>query len=205
MFQQKVPLSATACLFLLAITLTSCGTGGLGCVPPCLVQLYDQASPNGVIELEIGRDGTIHEMEADIPVSDLPDAVRTAVQAKAPGARITGAERELTANAEAWEVKLNHQGRAWEYVLDASGTILESEKELRRHEAPAEVLKAADMAVQGGRFKSVELIMRGDEQEYHVKKIMNGASYKIVLAPDGTVIRKVREARAEIEIPLNDQ
>ncbi len=201
MFQQKAPLTATACLFLLAVTLTSCGTG-LGCVSPSLVQLYDEAAPNGTIELEINRDGTIREMEADILVANLPEAIRKAVMAKAPGAQITGAEHELMANAEAWEVKLNHQGRAWEYVLDASGTILESEKELKRHEAPGEVLKAADQAVQGGRFKSVEIIMRGDEQEYHVKKIVNGASYKIVLTPDGTVIRKVREARAEIEIPL---
>ena len=40
------------------------------------------------------------------------------------------------------------------------------------------------------------------ERKAHVKKLKDGASYKIVLARDGTVIRKVREARAEIEIPL---
>ena len=174
----------------------------LGRVPTSLVELYDQAAPDGMIELEIDRDGTIREMEADVPPSMLPDWVLVTARAAAPGGTVTGAEREIKAEGSVWEVKMTWEGRGWEFVIGDGGTVLESEKELQRSEAPAAILEAADRAIEGGAFKSVELIERGEATEYHVKKTRDGASYKIVLAPDGTVTRKVREARAEIEIPL---
>lgn len=192
---------ALAALAVLALGLTGCG--GLGSVSTKLVELYDMAAPDGIIELEIARDGTMIEMEADVPVSTLPDVVREAAMKKAPGARITGAEREFNARGAAWEVKLNHEGRDWEFVIDDEGVILETEKELRRSEAPQTVLAAAKNAVPGGVFRSVEVITKYDgATEYHVKKMIAGVSYKVVLATDGTVIRKVREQKAEIEIPL---
>jgi len=189
-------------LVLVALGLTSCGGGGLGTISPVLVDLYDCAAPDGLIEIEINRDGTIREMEADIPVMDLPENVRDVAMAKAPGAVITGAEREIVAGSEAWEVKFRYQGRDWEYVIDSQGTILETEKELKRSEAPPAVLQGAEEALPGGKFKSIEVITIGQMEEYHVKKTFDGVSYKIVLTPAGEVKRKVREARAEIEIPL---
>ncbi|MCA8941849.1 MAG: hypothetical protein KDB80_04750 [Planctomycetes bacterium] len=178
--------------------LTACtGLGG-----PGLVDLYDRAKPDGIIEIEADRNGTIHEMEADIPIADLPPAIRDAALAMKPGGTITGAERELKSAGPGWEVKLTHEGRAWEIVMDDAGNVLETEKELRRDEAPAAVLSAADAAIPGGTFKSIERIEHGTGVEYHVKKMRDGASYKIVLDEAGHVMRKAREARAEIEIPL---
>ena len=198
---RSMGMVALTALAVLALGLTGCG--GLGSVSPKLVELYDMAAPDGIIELEIARDGTMIEMEADVPVSTLPDVVREAAMKKAPGARITGAEREFNARGAAWEVKLNHEGRDWEFVIDDEGVILETEKELRRSEAPQTVLAAAKNAVPGGVFRSVEVITKHDgATEYHVKKMIAGVSYKVVLATDGTVIRKVREQKAEIEIPL---
>lgn len=167
-----------------------------------LVELYDVASSEGVIEMELGRNGTFLEMEAEIAVAMLPDFARAAALDRAPGAQITGAEREFRSGGRAWEVKLIHEGRAWEIIVDEEGEVVEVEKELQRSEAPAAVLEAADRAIDGGSFRSVEVIERGEEREFHVKKTREGASYKIVLAPDGTVLRKVREQRAEIEVPL---
>ncbi len=194
-------IGAVACV-VLAGGLTACRTEGLGSVPPKLVDLFDQGAPAGVLELEISRAGCITEMEVDIPVEALPEAVKKAAETRAPGAVFTGAEREIQVTGDAWEVKLRHEDRDWEFVIDASGAIRETEKELRREEAPEAVLAAAAAAVPGAVFKSVELIEHGADQEYHVKQTKDGASYKVVLAADGKVKRAVREARAEIEIPL---
>lgn len=180
--------------------LASCS--GLGGVPKSLVDLYDQAKPDGVIEIEIGRDGSIREMEAEIPADDLPPAVRAAMLAQAPQAKVTGAERELQQDGNFWEVKVQKEGRAWEFVFNDRGELIESEQEIDKDQAPAGVLAAADRTVAGGTFKSIERVQRGSETEYHVKKEQDGVSYKVVLAPDGTVKRAVREHRAEIEIPL---
>lgn len=197
----------------LAVSLFSlaglCSCTGLGSAPASLVDLYDMASPTGMIEIELERNGTIREMEAEISPDQLPAVVREAALQKAPGGTITGAEREVKQSGNCWEVKVSHQGRGWEFVVDDGGKVVEIEKELRRDEAPAAVLTAADQAIPGGMFVSVEVIqtmMSGDKTEtcYHVKKKRDGASYKIVLDPEGKVLRKVREARAEIEIPLKD-
>ena len=197
--------SLTTVLFgALTALLASCASsGGLGHVPAGAVELYDLCAPGGLMELELARDGSVLEMEADVSPADLPAAVREAALAKLPGASITGAEREIHSDGRFWEVKLAHEGREWELICDDSGKIVETEKGLRRDEAPAAVLQAADRAVAGS-FKSVELIEGRSGTCYHVKKERDGASYKIVLSPEGEVLRKVREQRAEIEIPLRD-
>lgn len=191
------------------VLLASCagpsGSGeGLGDVPLSLVALYDQASPAGLIELEIDREGRIREMEADIPIDQLPQIVANAALARLPAGRVVGAERELTSRGEAYEVKFDVQGVAWELVIDATGAILEEEQAIDFRSAPIEVVTASERRVPDSLILSVELIRRGDTTEYHVKRERFGASYKIVVAPDGTVLRAVREAKAEIEIPLAD-
>ena len=88
-------------------------------------------------------------------------------------------------------------------VIEAN--IRETERELTRSEAPAAVLAAAEARIPGGTFRSVERIEgHGPERtaEFHVKFERDGASYKVVLGPDGTIHRAVRETRGEIEIPL---
>ena len=39
---------------------------------------------------------------------------------------------------------------------------------------------------------------------YHVKSTLKGGSYKVIVSPEAKVLRRVREQRAEIEIPLAD-
>jgi hypothetical protein len=191
-------------LFPLAALLAGCRSEGLGAAPESLVELYDITAPGGGMEIELQRDGAILEMEADVAISDLPAAVLEAALAQAPGALITGAEREVHPDGRMWEVKLWHGGREWELVVDDDGRVHETEMMLHRFEWPGAIVAAADAAVPGGYTKSVEVLEhRKHGTSYHVKKDVHGASYKIVVGPDGMVRRKVREQAAEIEIPLN--
>lgn len=199
---QRIPSASLLAVSILgAVGCQSGTTEGLGRLPRSVVLLYDQAAPDGIIEIEVDRDGSLREIEADIPVEDLPEHVRAVALERLPGATITGAEREIQPDGEGWEVKLLSDGVAWEVVVDEDGGIVETEQELDLEDAPPEVLETADLTI-GGTYKSVELITRGSAAEYHVKKAMDGASYKLIVAPDGTLIRAVREARAELEIPL---
>jgi len=184
----------------LLLAATSCASAGPA--PGDIVTLYDMARPDGVIELELERDGALREIEADIPVDAVPAHVLDAARKRAPGGVITGAEREFRGEGSGYEVKMTHDGRAWEFVFDDDGRLVETEKELFAREAPPEVLAAAETALPGSAFKSVELITHGASQEYHVKRTKDGVSHKMVIAPDGTLKRHVREARAELEIPI---
>jgi len=184
---------------------TACQADSVGRAPLELIELYDMAAENGGIEIELTRDGRIVELEADVPISSLPRVVKEAAMARLPGAKITGAERELQVRGRFWEVKLVHQKREWELIVDDAGVIHETERELAQAETPRIVLTTAERLVPDSTFKSVEIIEYADgTSEYHVKRTRNGASYKLVLTPAGDVIRKVREHRAEIEIPLAD-
>lgn len=202
--------SASRPFVLTASVLASCALAacsstrgeGLGSVPRDLVELYDLARPGGVIEIELDRDGTVREMEAEIAVEAVPASIRDAVAKSHPGARIVGAERELTAEGRGYEVQVQDGGRDLELVFDERGELIELERSLSRGEAPAAVMQAAERAVPGGTFRSVEIVEQRGQPSYHVKLEKGGASYKVILSPDGKVERKVREQRAEIEVPL---
>ena len=171
-------------------------------LPKEAVELYDMGKPDGWMEIEANRDGTILEMEADIEISQVPAAVMEAAKKALPGGRVTGAELEIVGRTRAYEVKMSKGGIGYEFVFTPDGKLIESEKELRRSEAPKGVVEAGLAAVPGSRFKSVEVIEREGAKTYHVKSTLKGGSYKMVVAPDGKVIRAVREAKAEIELPL---
>jgi hypothetical protein len=154
------------------------------------------------MEIEAERDGKILEVEVTIDVADVPAAVRSAAEALMPEGEVTGAELEYVGGQKAYEVKMLLDGLGYELVFDPGGTLVEREDELHRDDAPEGIVDRALSAIPGGTFRSVEKITRGEEVAYHVKVAAGGATYKIVLSPEGEVVRKVREAQAEIEIPL---
>jgi uncharacterized membrane protein YkoI len=170
--------------------------------PPQLVELYDAATPDGMLEIELDRDGSFREMEAEIAVDDVPAHILAAARKLAPGGLVTGAEREHTQMGSGYEVKMSHDGRDWEFVFDADGELIETEKQVFAREAPEAVMRASEEAMPGSTLKSVEIITRGENVAYHVKRAQDGASYKLVISREGELLRHVREAKAEIEIPL---
>ena len=174
----------------------------LGTLPEVVIRLYDAGAPDGVIEIEADRDGTILEAEVGIAASALPESVLAAAEKTMPGGEVTGGEYELTPAGEAWEVRKTIDGKHVELVMDAQGTMVEKEVELAREEAPAAVMDAATACMPGATFQSVELVENEKGALYHVKLAQAGATYKVILAEDGTIRRRVREAKAEIEIPL---
>jgi len=195
-------MSSRSSIALVALGLAACASTNEWKAPAVLVELYDMGDPAGLIEMELDRDGTLREIEVDVPLTALPRAVLDAAAKAFPGARFTGAEREVQQGVRGWEVKFELDGLGGEVVTDDAGNVRETERELREADVPRAVLTASALAIPDSVLVSAELIQQGDERSYHVKRLRSGASYKIVLTPEGEVLRKVREARAEIEIPL---
>jgi uncharacterized membrane protein YkoI len=183
-----------------SLLLVACASGGK--LPGSVVEMYDVGKPGGMIEIEAERDGTIVEIEAEIDPAELPANIMEAAKKQLPGAQVTGAEYERVGKTLTYEVQMAKDGRDYEFVFDARGNLTESEKELRRNEAPKGVVEAGVGAIPGASFKSVEVITKDGVDVYHVKSTKAGASYKVIVSPDGEVMRRVREHKAEIEIPL---
>ena len=199
---KNIALALCGCLTIAACSSTE-GGGDYGRVGPAVVKLYDMVADDGAMELEIDRNGTIFEAEADIEPASVPQRVMEAARAAAgPGAVVTGAEVEYGDRGRTWEVKFERAGVGMEFVVDATGRILEQERSLLPSEAPAAVLSNGMSAVPGT-FRSIEILKIGEDMvQYHVKTVSGSAHYKVVLDGEGNVLRAVREVRAEIEIPL---
>lgn len=176
---------------------------GLGTMPDRLVQLYDEALPSGKMEIELDRNGRMLQVEAEVALDRIPERYRQAALRELPGAQLVGGEHEYAQDgSELWEVQLLDDGRYWELIFDQDGNIFESEREITWDEAPVPVRTTAETSLLGGQLVSIERIRHGDEHEYHVKKMRDGGRYKMVITPEGELKRLVREAMAEIEIPL---
>jgi hypothetical protein len=186
----------------LALTLAACSNTSDWKAPAALVELYDMGDPAGLMELELDRDGTLREIEVDVPLTSLPRHVLDAASKAFPEAKFVGAEREVQGDVRGWEVKFELDGLGGEVVVDEEGNVRETEREVPEAKVPEAVLTASAAAIPDSKLTSAEMIERAGDLSYHIKRERNGASYKIVLTPDGKVLRKVREARAEIEIPL---
>ncbi|MHC4407491.1 MAG: hypothetical protein ACYS0E_14025 [Planctomycetota bacterium] len=177
---------------------------GMGKLPGVVIEMYDRAKPDGTIEIEAERSGAIVEIEADILISDVPKSIRDAAMKELPGGQITGAEYEVVGKSRTYEVKMRKGGVNYEYVYDKDANMLESEKEIRVQDTPKGVVEAAIASIPGSKFKSVEIITKDGKDVYHVKSTRKGGTYKVIVSPEAKVLRRVREQRAEIEIPLAD-
>lgn len=184
------------------VALGAAGCRSAGSFPNSVILLYEEGDPSGVLEIEADRQGRILGVEAEIPISAVPAELRERAEREVPGGRITGAEREFIGEVEAFEVQIERDGVAYEIVVDRDGRVVEKEVSLRTDEAPSAVVSAARKSTPDARLVSLERVERLGVEEYHAKLDQDGVSYKVVLRADGSVVRKVREARAEIEIPL---
>ena len=93
-------------------------------------------------------------------------------------------------------------GRAIQAVIGEDGRLLETEEPISLVDAPASVIAASMVLLPASTLASVDRVEGPDGIRYHVKRVRDGARYKVVLRADGTVLRAVREIPAEIEIPL---
>jgi len=81
------------------------------------------------IEVTLGEDGMIQEIEKEIPVSGLPKAVSDAVKAKYANAAFKEAEEVIKGEATSFEILISSEGVMREFKLAVDGKILEDKVE----------------------------------------------------------------------------
>lgn len=173
-----------------------------GKIPMIIVEMSALAGPGEVVEIEAAADGTLLEVEAGIPVSQVPQHILDAAGRRLPGAAVIGAEVEWVGGRRAYEVKMASEGLDHEFVYLENGFLVETEEEIRVADAPAGLVDTALRMVPGSALKSVEKVTRDGVPAYHVKVTKGPDTFKTVLSPDGKVLRHVREVKAELEIPI---
>jgi len=155
-----------------------------------------------LLEMTVDGEGVIGEVEFHTTLERLPEAVRKAIDAELAGGTVVGCEKEYHGSTVYWEVEKSFGDLAKEVMFTADGKVVSKEFQIRPGDAPRAVMDAADRAVSGGQMTSVEEVTEGGRKTYHVKKEKDRIRYKLIFTPEGELLRKLRELRAEIELPV---
>jgi uncharacterized membrane protein YkoI len=171
-------------------------------------------------EVTVAPDGTIIEIESEVAIDGLPDAVKAAITKAAGGAEIEDIKEEVTywvvtlkkleTPETTYEAELIKDGSEVEIELAADGTILEQkvkdkddddedddegdddedEQEVSIEQVPAAVKATILEEAQGGTIKEIERETEDGKTIYEAEVIINGEEVEIEVAADGTLLSK---------------
>jgi uncharacterized membrane protein YkoI len=120
--------------------------------------------------------------EQKVQVKDLPPAVQQAVQANLNGGTLKGLSKEIEKGKTQYEVESMLNGHARDFLLDASGGLIEVEEELAMDAVPAAVKAAAEAR---GKVLKIESVTRGTSITYEAQVEKNGKKSEVALDANG--------------------
>jgi len=108
---------------------------------------------------------TVRADEETLSRKELPRAVRAAVKANFPEAKVTGAAREKEGGKTVYEVSLEDDDQAVDVLLSARGKILEVEKTIPAKKLPKPVASAIKAKFPRSEIKKAEQIVKYEADE----------------------------------------
>jgi len=191
-------------LALVSVVLCSgCAAFGGRRVSADIVALTQDTKPGGEVAFELAADGTIIGIDVEIDPSDVPQVCREAADRHFPGGRVIGAEKEWNEGRRYWEIVKEIDGKRFEILMNADGSLAGHEEALRPDEVPDHVLAVAMAAVPHGRFVVAERVSgpeAKDGEEYHVKIDVGGEQARVGVG-GSEVVRVVRKMHADFRVP----
>jgi hypothetical protein len=172
----------------------------------------------------IASDGAVISVESKVAAESLPDAVSKTISEKAKGANILGVEKEeiymepqlvkLAQPKTTYEARVSMDGKTYEIVVDAAGSLLEmkaedgdkkkteegddkeegdNEQVIALDKLPDVVRTAIVNASEGGTIKEVVSGQENGKTAYEADVVINGQEFEIKVDADGRVLEKKAE------------
>jgi hypothetical protein len=139
-----------------------------------------------VAALVIATSATMASAQTPAASAAVPPAVLKTFQQAYPGATISAASQERTAERTIFRVESVDKGKRRTVLYQASGAVIEVAEQVSEQELPAPVLAAMrshPRAIYGSGLK----VTRGGSVEYHLT--LRGTRKTAMIAkPDGTVV-----------------
>lgn len=156
------------------------------------------------LEVQVDKSGRHTEIEYHIAPSEVPAAVRRAMDELHPGGAYEDAEREWDGGKLYYELARRVGGLEVEAMFSPDGTLHSEELEVPMNKVPEAVRAKALSSLAGGTVTMWEEIRNGKREPvaYHVKMSRGMDKYKVMLGKDGKLQGIVREVPAEIEVPV---
>ena len=134
------------------------------------------------------------EKEEKIPLDKLPKAVRKAVKARFPEAKLLGAEKENENGKILYEVALKDKGHKLEATFTPNGKLVSIEKVIAAKELPKAAADAVKAKYAGAKWKVVEEVTKvkdGEEKlafyEVHLTTA-DGQRVEVEVGADGRIL-----------------
>jgi hypothetical protein len=126
--------------------------------------------------------------ESRVPCDTLPAHVLSRAKSEAGDATIHGCVKDKENGKVTYEVETLKDGKSRDFVLDASGSVIEVEQEATVSSLPAAVSDA--IAAQGGKVGKVESVTRGGAiASYETTIARNGQRREVAFSPEGTPVK----------------
>lgn len=127
--------------------------------------------------------------EKKIQMSDLPPAVRQAVQEQTKGAQIKGLSMEKENGRTEYEVETLVDSKSRDLTFDATGAVVEVEQEVGIDTLPAAARAAIEKRATGGKIVKVETVTRGSATTYEAQYTKGGRSHEVGVRADGSPVK----------------
>lgn len=125
---------------------------------------------------------------ADKPLTmkDLPPAVQKAILAQAKGAEVKGLSKEVENGKTLYEVETLVKGRGRDFILDASGALVEVEEEVTLDSIPGPAKATIQKKAVGGKITKVETLTKGKTVAYEATIDKGGKASEVAVKADGS-------------------
>jgi hypothetical protein len=169
----------------------------------------------------VSSDGVVVSVESKVAAEALPDAVSKAISEKLKGGKVVSAEKEetymepqlvkLAKPKMTYEAKVTLDGKTYEIVVDAAGTVLkmkaeegdkeeaddDNEQTVSLDSLPDVVKTAIVKASEGGTVKKVVSEKEDGQTTYEAEVVISGQEFEIKVAADGKILEKKAENDAD--------
>ncbi len=121
-----------------------------------------------------------------LQMKDLPAAVQNGLSANLKGATLKGLSKEVEGGKTIYEVETTLNGKTRDFLLDATGRLIELEDELALDEVPAAVKSALEAH---GTIVKVESVTRGKIVTYEGTVEKSGRKTEVAVDVIGVKIK----------------
>jgi uncharacterized protein YxeA len=139
-------------------------------------------------EVAITPDGKVLSSEEMIPLAEVPDAARQAINAKAAGGKVVSTEKVFESGKTAFEAVIEKDGKQSIFSVAADGKTVGSEEDVQLSDVPEAARKTINAKAAGGKIVSVKKVLEEGKTLFAAVIEKSGKQTEITVAPDGKVI-----------------
>jgi hypothetical protein len=136
--------------------------------------------------------------EKKIAPEKLPAAVKKAVKAAFPKAKVTSAAKEVEEGETVYEVSLTFEGDKYDLSVEPDGTIEEVEREIETEDLPKKVVASLKARYPKAKIKSAEELIKGNILSYEVVLSQGKKEpFEVAVSRNGQIAKAKEEGEGE--------